>query len=182
MPVNITGVQGTLKAMRKFDPDLAKQMNKQIKAAMLPIRDKARGYAPANSQMLSNWTNADAFGPQTRKYRAFPKYDQSETQKGIIYKQSANKVNRNGFQAVYFIANNSAGGAIYETAGRKSGITGKFTPNLGGDLVGTTQKLRGRAMFRTWQEDQGRAKGAILKAIFKSKEEFDIRVKAHSNG
>ena len=31
MPVNITGVQGTLKAMRQFDPDLAKQMNKQIK-------------------------------------------------------------------------------------------------------------------------------------------------------
>jgi hypothetical protein len=127
VPVNITGVQGTLKAMRKFDPDLNKQMNKQIKNAMLPIRDKARGYAPANSQMLSNWTKADAFGPQTRKYRAFPKYDQSETQKGIIYKQSANKVNRNGFQAVYFIANNSAGGAIYETAGRKSGLGGRPT-------------------------------------------------------
>jgi hypothetical protein len=30
MPVNVTGVQETLKAMRKFDPDLAKQMNKQI--------------------------------------------------------------------------------------------------------------------------------------------------------
>jgi hypothetical protein len=126
MPVNITGVQGTLKAMRKFDPDLAKQMNKQIKGAMIPIRDKARGYAPANSQMLSNWTKAGS-SDATIKYRAFPKYDQSETQKGIIYKQSANKKNRNGFQAVYFIANNSAGGAIYETAGRKSGLGGRPT-------------------------------------------------------
>ena len=124
MPVNITGVQGTLKAMRKFDPDLAKQMNKQIKSAMLPIRDKARGYAPANSLMLSNWTKAGG-SDASIKYRAFPKYDQSETQKGIIYKQSANKANRNGFQAVYFIANNSAGGAIYETAGRKSGLGGR---------------------------------------------------------
>lgn len=126
MPVNITGVQGTLKAMRQFDPDLAKQMNKQIKNAMIPIRDKARGYAPANTQMLSNWTKA-AGSDDTVKYRAFPKYDQSETQKGIIYKQSANKANRNGFQAVYFIANNSAGGAIYETAGRKSGLGGRPT-------------------------------------------------------
>ena len=126
MPVNITGVQGTLKAMRKFDPDLAKQMNKQIKGAMIPIRDKARGYAPANSQMLSNWTKA-GLSDATIKYRAFPKYDQSETQKGIIYKQSANKKNRNGFQSVYFIANNSAGGAIYETAGRKSGLGGRPT-------------------------------------------------------
>jgi hypothetical protein len=126
MPVNITGVQGTLKAMRQFDPDLASQMNKQIKGAMLPIRDKAKGYAPANSEMLSNWTNAGS-SDATIKYRAFPKYDQSETQKGIIYKQSANKRNRNGFQAVYFIANNSAGGAIYETAGRKSGLSGRPT-------------------------------------------------------
>jgi len=126
MPVNITGVQGTLKAMRQFDPDLAKQMNKQIKGAMLPIRDKARGYAPANSEMLSNWTKAGG-SDATIKYRAFPKYDQSETQKGIIYKQSANKRSRNGFQAVYFIANNSAGGAIYETAGRKSGLGGRPT-------------------------------------------------------
>ena len=126
MPVNITGVQGTLKAMRQFDPDLAKQMNKQIKNAMIPIRDKARGYAPANTQMLSNWTKAGG-SDDTIKYRAFPKYDQSETQKGIIYKQSANKPNRNGFQAVYFIANNSAGGAIYETAGRKSGLGGRPT-------------------------------------------------------
>lgn len=126
MPVNITGVQGTLKAMRQFDPDLAKQMNKQIKNAMIPIRDKARGYAPANTQMLSNWTKAGG-SDETIKYRAFPKYDQSETQKGIIYKQSANKPNRNGFQAVYFIANNSAGGAIYETAGRKSGLGGRPT-------------------------------------------------------
>ena len=126
MPVNITGVQGTLKAMRQFDPELAKQMNKQIKNAMIPIRDKARGYAPANTQMLSNWTKAGG-SDDTIKYRAFPKYDQSETQKGIIYKQSANKPNRNGFQAVYFIANNSAGGAIYETAGRKSGLGGRPT-------------------------------------------------------
>jgi hypothetical protein len=126
MPVNITGVQGTLKAMRQFDPDLASQMNKQIKGAMIPIRDKARGYAPANSEMLSNWTKAGG-SDATIKYRAFPKYDQSETQKGIIYKQSANKRNRNGFQAVYFIANNSAGGAIYETAGRKSGLGGRPT-------------------------------------------------------
>jgi hypothetical protein len=126
MPVNITGVQGTLKAMRQFDPDLASQMNKQIKGAMLPIRDKARGYAPANSEMLSNWNKAGG-SDATIKYRAFPKYDQNETQKGIIYKQSANKRSRNGFQAVYFIANNSAGGAIYETAGRKSGLGGRPT-------------------------------------------------------
>jgi hypothetical protein len=130
MPVNITGVQGTLKAMRKFDPDLANQMNKQIKRAMIPIRDKARGYAPTNDTMLSNWVKPLAFGPQQTKYRPFPKYDQNETQKGIVYKGGANIRNRNGFQAVYYIANNSAGGAIYETAGRVSGLDGRKTEHI----------------------------------------------------
>ena len=129
MPVNITGVQGTLKAMRKFDPDLYKQMNKQIKGAMIPIRDKARGYAPSNSQMLSNWTKAGS-SDATIKYRAFPKYDQKETQDGIVYRAGANKANRNGFQVTNYIANNSAGGAIYETAGRISGLDGRKTEHI----------------------------------------------------
>lgn len=125
MPVNITGVQGTLKAMRKFDPDLAKEMNKQIKNAMIPIRDAARGYAPANASMLTNWTQTGMFGPSSNKYQSFPKYDQSEVRQGIVYRQGSNNKGQiagakftRRWQVSYFIANNSAGGAIYETAGR----------------------------------------------------------------
>jgi hypothetical protein len=193
MPVNITGVQGTLKAMRKFDPDLAKQMNKQIKGAMIPIRDKARSYAPLNSQMLSGWTKASS-SDETIKYRAFPKYDQNETRDGIIYRQSANKPNRNGFQAAYFIANNSAGGAIFETSGRKNpnGLpsqasrAGKYSnykdtsnrvnkslnENAGrqfiasmGSLYGSPQLAQGRLIFRAWSEDQGRVTHSVNLAI-----------------
>jgi hypothetical protein len=124
MPVNITGVQGTLKAMRKFDPDLAKEMNKQIKGAMMPIRDNARGYAPANSSMLSGWVKANT-STAARGHRFFPKYDQSEVQGGIVYRQGSNnrgevagaKFTRK-WQVSHFIANNSPGGAIFETSGR----------------------------------------------------------------
>jgi hypothetical protein len=124
MPVNITGVQGTLKAMRKFDPDLAKQMNTQIRNAMMPIRDKARAFAPGNSEMLSGWTTANT-STAARGHRFFPKYDQSETRAGIVYRQGANnkgevagaKFTRR-WQVAYFVANNSPGGAIFETSGR----------------------------------------------------------------
>jgi hypothetical protein len=117
-------VQGTLKAMRKFDPDLAKQMNTQIRGAMMPIRDKARAFAPGNSEMLSGWTTANT-STAAKGHRFFPKYDQSETQQGIVYRQGANnkgevagaKFTRR-WQVAYFIANNSVGGAIYETSGR----------------------------------------------------------------
>jgi len=186
MPVNITGVQGTLKAMRQFDPDLAKQMNKQIKNAMLPIRDKARGYAPSNSEMLTNWTKADAFGPQSRKYRAFPKYDQTEVIAGIVYRPGSNnkgeiagaKFTRR-FQVAYFIANNSAGGSIYETSGRKSGPGGNkntksLNPRAGEQfmqrinpypLIGSSTMTKGRLIYRAWDENQGRAAHSVNLAI-----------------
>ena len=186
MPVNITGVAGTLKAMRKFDPDLAKQMNTQIRNAMMPIRNKARAYAPGNSEMLTNWTNADAFGPQSRKYRAFPKYDQSEVQAGIVYRPGTNNKGeiagakfKRTFQVAYFIANNSAGGSIYETSGRKSGPGGNkntksLNPRAGEQfmerinpypLIGSGRPMQGRLIYRAWDENQGRAAHAVNLAI-----------------
>ena len=195
MPVDITGVQGTLNAMRKFDPDLYKQMNKQIRGAMIPIRDKARGFAPANSSMLSNWSNTGS-SDETAKYRPFPKYDQSEVQKGITYNQGANKRNSSGFSMTHYVANRSAGGAIYETSGRKNpngqpvfqrtrftptsyketgkGFNKSLNPNAGrqfisaaGQIYGTSRdyKDQGRMIFRAWSEDQGRASRAVNLAI-----------------
>jgi hypothetical protein len=73
------------------------------------------------------------------------------------------------------ILNKTAAGAIYETAGRKSGIDGRFTPRLSGSLVGPNQKSQGRAMFKAWQQDQGKAKGAVLDAIFNSAAKFNAR-------
>jgi hypothetical protein len=73
------------------------------------------------------------------------------------------------------ILNKSAAGAIYETAGRKSGIDGRFTPRLGGSLAGQGQKMQGRAMFKAWEQDQGKTKGAVLQAIFNSAAKFNAR-------
>jgi hypothetical protein len=191
MPVNVTGVQATLKDMRNLDRNLANQMNKQIKNAMMPILEKAQAYAPANSQMLSGWTKADAFGPQSRKYRAFPKYDQAEVVKGIIYRQGANNSGevagakfRRRFQVTHYIANTSAGGAIYETSGRLPASrkpSRSLNPNARtqfleplGPIYGTqgtrdprfgNTDQRGRLIYRAWDEDNGRAARAVNLAI-----------------
>jgi hypothetical protein len=116
MPVEITGVVKTLKNIRKFEPALLKEMNKDIKNAMLPIRDKARGYVPSNGSMLSGWVQpitSDAIN-----YRPFPKYDEGVIRDGIVYRQGKNDKKSNGFRAVYYVGNNTGAGAIYETAGR----------------------------------------------------------------
>jgi hypothetical protein len=190
MPVNVTGVQATLKAMRKFDPDLAKQMNKQIKGAMMPIRDKAQAYAPSNDQMLSGWAGSSA-SEVTARYRAFPKYDQAEVTAGIIYRQGANNSGevagakfRRRFQVTHYIANTSAGGAIYETSGRLAAsrkASRSLNPNARaqfleplGPLYGTrgtsdprfgNTDQRGRLIYRAWDEDNGRAAQAVNLAL-----------------
>jgi hypothetical protein len=46
---------------------------------------------------------------------------------------------------------------------------------LPGSLVGQNQKSQGRAMFKAWQQDQGKAKGAVLDAIFNSAAKFNAR-------
>jgi hypothetical protein len=119
MPTEIKGASNLRKAIRKFEPDLAKATTKQMAAALAPITRKARGYLPSNSQMLSGWTSASS-SLETTNYREFPKYDQTEAKRGIKYSTARSKPNKRGFVSLARIMNQSAGGAIYETAGRKN--------------------------------------------------------------
>jgi hypothetical protein len=40
-----------------------------------------------------------------------------------------------------------------------------------------SRKMKGRAIFRAWAEDQGKANAAVVKAIENSKIEFEKRIK-----
>ena len=201
MPVNVTGVQATLKDMRKLDSNLANEMNKQIKNAMLPILKKAQAYAPANSQMLSGWTGSfESFA--TTDYRAFPNYDQAEVTKGIIYRQGANTKGevmgakfKRKFQVTHYIANTSASGAIYETSGRLAAsrkASRSLNPNAraqfleplgplygsrgsGGDPRFGSTDQRGRLIYRAWDEDNGRAAQAVNLALNIAVGQFNAR-------
>ena len=121
MPVNLEGVKGTLKALRKIDPELLKEMNKEIKGVMIPIRDKARGYAPSPVPgNLYNWNE----GTKGRKItarnsafrtlntegrlRMFPLYDAAAASKGVYYTAAPSRRNKNGWSSQYIIANASA--------------------------------------------------------------------------
>ena len=188
MSANVDGVKETLRALRKFDPELLKEMNKEIKGIMIPIRDKARGYAPtAAPGGLYNWDE----GAYTKKItarnsafrtfnsegrvRRFPLYQAEVARKGIYYTQSPSKRNRSGWSSQYIVANASASGSIYETAGRKNpGGAPKSrsnNPRAGANFISRMGPLygdgpsRGRLIFRAWAEDQGRAQAAVVRAI-----------------
>jgi len=169
MPVKLQGAVALRKALAIVEPTLAKETNKEIASFLKPVVIQARGYLPSNEQAPSGWLkNSNIGGRWANRY-----YDQGIARKGITFKSSPSKANRNGFQALASIFNKSAAGAIYETAGRKSGVTGNFTPRLGGQLKGVGQKMTGRAIFRAFEEDRGKAQDGVVKAIFKAKDKFD---------
>ena len=173
MPVEVRGAVATRKALLKFAPDLAKETTKEIANFLKPVVKNARGYAPSNADVPSGWVKRPNAGGRW----AARSYDAAEVRRGITFKSTPSKPNRNGFRSLATIFNRSAAGAIYETAGRKSGITGNFTPKLGGQIKGKGQKQQGRVIFRAVEEDQGKATAHILKAVEKAAAKLNARSK-----
>jgi len=171
MPARVIGGVALRKALKKFEPDLAKETSKEIASFVKPVASKARGFLPSNEEAPSGWLKRDnAKGKWATRY-----YDKAEASRGISYKTTPSKKNSRGFVALASVLNKSAAGTIYETAGRKSGITGNFTPRLGGQIKGRSQKSSGRAIFRAFEEDGGKATAGVLKAIEKSAAKFNAR-------
>ena len=202
MPVVVEGYKELIQKLNAFEPDLNKQMKIEIKAAMLPIRDKARGYAPSPyPSYLYNWADKGIVRAQPQfntegRVRKFPLYNTAEVIAGIKYKAGANKKTRYGFSALYSVINTSAAGAIYEWAGRTSGYRGQpwvgpkgqgkdvsrsRNPNAGAIFINSMgpmygqNKFKGRLIFRAWNESQGKAQDAVVHAIEKAARRFNER-------
>jgi hypothetical protein len=168
MPTELKGADSLRKALKKFEPELAKETRDEMVGFLKPLIKKARGFVPSNADMPSG------FLKRPRITATFPMFDAAEARRGIGYKLTPTKPNRNGWISTVSIHNKTAGGAIFETAGRKSGITGNFTPRMPGQLQGRA-KMQGRAMFKAYEQDEGKAKAGIIKAIEKSAAKFNAK-------
>jgi hypothetical protein len=161
MATELKGALNLRKALKQFEPDLAKETTKQIGNFVKPVVRDARGFLPSNDEAPSGWLKRpNAGGRWATRY-----YDASEARRGIGFKTTPNKPNRNGFRSLVTISSKNLGAIIYEWAGRTSGITGNFSPKLGGQLKGKNKGMTGRALFRAYSEDEGKARGNVIKAI-----------------
>ena len=157
MPTEVRGALELRKALRQFAPDLAKETRKEIAGILKPIAKEAKGFVPSNEEMISGWTVDKQKGAWERAA-----YDASLVKRGIGYKTSPSKPNPQGFVALAQIRNRSAGGAIYEIAGReKSG--GNFVPRF--TPMTNSSQGKGRLIFKAWRNNNSKAIPAVLKAI-----------------
>jgi hypothetical protein len=171
MPATVKGAVELRKALRKFTPDLAKETQQKIAGALKPITKSARGYLPADGSVLSGWL------PKDNSLGTFPSYSAKQVKAGIGYKSSPSKANRRGFRSLARVFNKTAAGAIYETMGRVTpnsrfvqNQNSKFAQNMKG-----SGKMEGRALYRAYEENQGKAREAVLDAIKTSANKLNAR-------
>ena len=205
MPVVVEGVPELKKALKKFAPDLRKQMDDEIRVALKEVRDSARnkvpGVAPGG---LYNWNdNGQDVTSRTSKTRGFPLYNASLIRRGITYKMGATRRNRQGFSALYSLLNSEASGVIAEWAGR---VNPNGRPQMGNKGSRSTQthgrsnnpragqkfvyamngigplkqydkfnRGRGRILYAAYAENRGKALDAVMKAIDKASRSFNSR-------
>jgi hypothetical protein len=171
MPASVKGAVELRKALRQFTPDLAKETQQKIAGALKPITKAAKGYFPDDGSVLSGWL------PRENSQSRFPAYSARLVKAGIGYKTSPSKPNRRGFRSLARVFNKTAAGAIYETMGRKT-PSSRFVQNqnskYGAQLKGDG-KMEGRALYRAYEENQGKAREAVLDAIKTSANKLNAR-------
>ena len=180
MPVVVVGLKEAQKAMRALQPDLDKNLRKEIRTILKPILATAKGYVKDSPMPgLSNWTGT------THGLWAKKQFNASEVRKGIKTQIGATKRKNSGFISLVRIVNTSTAGMIIETAGRKNAKGQPWDPSssshnfshsrnpdaglhfinsIGGQLSGEEMK-RGRLIYRAMAENQGKVVVAVMRAI-----------------
>jgi hypothetical protein len=198
MPTEVKGVIALRKALNAYAPDLAKELTAEITQSLKVIQKSARGFVPSSAPGgLYNWDRVSTAKPETfntsGRLRPFPRYDAATIKRGIVYRTGYGKPNSKGFRSLFRVKNMSAAGAIYEKAGRLnpngSPASKSNNPTAGarfvqqGPLYGKKkagQDMRGRVLYRAWEQDQGKQLTAIFRAIEKADKEFKKRTASGS--
>lgn len=114
MPTEVKGAIALRKALKNFAPDLAKETQKELGNLLKPITNKARGFIPSQAP-ISGWARSSSTVWGSDRI-----WSTGKARRGIGYKTTPSKPNKQGFRALARVVNASAAGAIYETAGRKN--------------------------------------------------------------
>ena len=181
MPVVVNGVREFLKAIDQLDDDMFKNVKASLKTPMIKVANRSKAELPSNQNVLSGWLKQAE--PREGQRRPFPAYDQATARQGIKYKLGPNKKNRSGYSVYNYVSNESAAGAIYETAGRKTtGAQGaSLNPDAGvqfiqalpnvvdatmaGSVGRRGRKNKGRVIYKVWKEEQGEVYANLKKAL-----------------
>lgn len=141
----IIGYKEAAAKLKEFDPELRKEMNREIRSALRPIVSKAKTYIP--TQPLSNWN----YGSSRYLPSRLPYWDYTDAVKGITIRAGAQR-RRQGSELsdVWMIQQASPSGVVYEWVGR-----GKSNSMFVQNMIAKWEP-QPRAIWRAFNEAGGR--------------------------
>lgn len=139
--INLTGLTETIKELRKYEPQLVKELQKSLRVSAMPLAVKVGQHFP--KVPLKNWVS-DTGG---RSKGRFPNYVASETQKSVKPVALRNGRNIGGAPTVLRLETKSAGASVYDGAGRKT--ASQFVSNLDkhSKVQSKKNKIRSRVLY-----------------------------------
>ncbi len=144
--INVENLDKTLNALRVIDPEMKKNLNKEMVKSVRPIITKTKGRVP--SRPARNWGGWVEAG-RGRNLG----WDAAVVKRGITTSTANARAGAGGVRSQFRLLNKSVAGAIYETAGSQGGSgtlqSRYFLRNL--DLGGRPPRL----LVRTWREEKG---------------------------
>lgn len=178
--IRLEGVKDLEQALKLFDENAYKKLNKAINKAAGTIRKNARGYIPQGVPAgLSNWAKP-ATGAKMNGMtggREFPRWNPEEMRGKLRTGKQKSGRTRNGWGQTVYVEQRSAVGNIYEKAGVVLfNPRAQFSRNPRASLdfkekvqnFYFVRKGTGRALIRAGIENAGQAKNDIARARYEA--------------
>lgn len=149
--VEIFGLQATKRLMRELEPDLLKQMNKEIREGLAPVAARAKTLIPTGPP-ISGW-GASVFRAESRsKYSPWGsrwnysrlEWDSARARRGIVIRQGGGRRRGVAARAAWQIRSNDPAAAVFELMGR-----GKSNVSMVRN-VGRRFPADGRALYKAY--------------------------------
>jgi hypothetical protein len=179
--VVLTGIKETLDALSNFDADAVARFNRVINDELDGAERNARASIDSiknktTDTPMSGWRKSNAMNPtQTRGGKGWPGWDASVVKAGIKQSKAEGRVRRkNGYlkytTSAGSLRNESAAGAIFEIAGRKSDGEGTGVSFI--NTLTNRFQAASRTIWRTVDRDRPRIEANVAKALEQAKAEL----------
>ena len=155
LDASLKGYADLKKQMKKFAPELKREMDREIRAYLKPVITDAKLMVP--NVALSGWRQGSGRGKDNQAGK-LPNWDQGAVSKGIVVRQGQAKRRKPGEAVVsaWQLRNTDGAGSAFEGMGRKGGRT-----DSGRRMIAAMSLYYGkepRLLWRAWGNAGGDAK------------------------
>ena len=171
--VAINGIKETTAALKKFDKNAARQLNKVINDELRRAEGDARRLVPFKPPM-SGWRKSDPVKGRSRGGKGWPAWSQDQIRTGIIKTRAEGKVRPDYTTSAGALIQKSAAGAIWEVAGRKSSGEGTGRNMIG--VLNTRFQGASRGIWKVVDRDKDKIIANVKNAMNDAKKALQINL------